>query len=1246
MADVFISYSRQDRAVVGRLDAALQRAGIDTWVDYEDIPPSYDWLQQIKEGIDEASAVVCVLSDDYLDSEICTIESGYAEEAGKRIIPVVIEDLERRSMPTSVSTPNWILVESTDDLDETVQQLSVAITADPDWTRLHTRLVIRARDWDGAGRRRHGVLRGRELRAAAEAIDVARPAGQPQPTDLQRQFVAHSQHVASTRRAMGVGTAILAAAGLLVAGVLVLVERQRAQRSEAVADSQELAALAVEHLEDDHDLALLLAVEAAQTDLSREAYGTLIQAALHLPNIEHHLHGFDGQIRGAAFVAGGRRLVAAGEGGRLMAWSVDDGEPVADVRGGVLSIHAVAGSPDGERLATGDDSGNVILWDVETLESRHVRTADGSGGVRSLAFSPDGHLLAKGGADGVVEIWATDDLDAPLDSVLAQTTEIRDLAWSPDGGRLAVVHGRGVDILDHAAGYSLEHSIEIGEPSVASWEADSSALAVGGRDGYVHLYAVGGRDGADDDLIWRSTSRHDGWVTAIDHGPDGKVRSADSHGTVRVWNPPGDTDAEAVWTAHAGRITALVHSDGRFATTGVDGTTVLWTTGRSPGLFEPIVDYDTLTGLAGEPWQSMTAASLFDGSIVTHDEAASETIAVIDTVDGKIRDLVLAREGTVVIAVDDAGRIMQAAVDSTGGGPVQLSQGSSPVGAITTDRDGRLVSWVSDDGSVTLYDAASGSVLARAETELSDAVDMSLDLVRNELAIVGASERVTRLALDDLAPLPPLGSVHEDWIDAVAYSPDGSALVTGGSGELVVWELDTDAHRVLPDLHGARIMAMDFSLDGSLLATGDAAGTVILWAADAGWQPLGARIGLPEMSSGVEEIVFLPRGSLILAGGGLATVVSLEPLAVQDVLCDVANRALTDEEKERFGIRADRDDACATAVSSPAATRSAPSDGTTLDGEVSPAAPAPHVEATPGGQPVPIVLTGHTDWVFSVAWSPSGSLLASASGDRSVVLWDTTSGEPIGPSLTGHDDEVRTVAWSPDGMTLASAGGETIVLWDAAGGDPIGAPLTGHGGRINAVAWSPDGTRLASASGDGTVRIWDASGRESARGSPSDPAAAVRSVAWSPDGRRLAVVTMDGTIALWDSPDVELDPRLVIGSEAWTLAWSPDSTRLASGGQDKTIRLWNADTGDPIGEPLVGHDLWVNAVAWSPGGDRLASVSDDGTVRLWDPASGEQIGVELIGHTDSALAIAWSPDGQRVASAGADGTIRIWTVTS
>jgi WD40 repeat protein len=314
--------------------------------------------------------------------------------------------------------------------------------------------------------------------------------------------------------------------------------------------------------------------------------------------------------------------------------------------------------------------------------------------------------------------------------------------------------------------------------------------------------------------------------------------------------------------------------------------------------------------------------------------------------------------------------------------------------------------------------------------------------------------------------------------------------------------------------------------------------------------------------------------------------------------------------------------------------------------------------------PLATPLLGHTGAVYLTTFSPNGRLLATASYDRTVRLWnvaDPTRPKPLGKPLTGHTSWVSSAVFSPDGRTLASAGDDgTIRLWDVtdpAHPSPLGAPLAGHKGTIYLIAFSPDGRTLASAGEDSTVRLWNVAdpARPKALGALTGHTAAVRSVAFSPDGRTLAAGGDDATIRLWNVADPRhprrFDPVLTGHTDlVHSVAFSPDGRTLASGSADNTIRLW--DVADPdhasaIGSPLTGHTGPIWSVTFSPKGRMLAAASADSTASLWnvsDPAYPSQVGEPLAGASGEMYALGFSPDGRTLATGSGDSKVRLWSI--
>jgi len=258
MADVFVSYSRRDGDFVRRLVEALGERGKEAWVDVEGIRDAEVFPERLRSAIEESDGFLFVISPESVASDYCEAEVEHALELNKRIVPLLLRQVPDEAVPEGIRVRNWIPMGAGGEFEPSVGRVVDALDTDLEWTKAHTRWLVKALEWDAEGREKSFLLRGSEL-AAAEAWLVQESGKEPEPAGLQREYVAASRVAASRRqrRLLGVAGAVtVVSLGLLV---FALISRSNAIAASKTAKSQALAAESQTQLAIDPERSILLA---------------------------------------------------------------------------------------------------------------------------------------------------------------------------------------------------------------------------------------------------------------------------------------------------------------------------------------------------------------------------------------------------------------------------------------------------------------------------------------------------------------------------------------------------------------------------------------------------------------------------------------------------------------------------------------------------------------------------------------------------------------------------------------------------------------------------------------------------------------------------------------------------------------------------------------------------------------------------------------------------------------------------
>jgi WD40 repeat protein len=576
--------------------------------------------------------------------------------------------------------------------------------------------------------------------------------------------------------------------------------------------------------------------------------------------------------------------------------------------------------------------------------------------------------------------------------------------------------------------------------------------------------------------------------------------------------------------------------------------------------------------------------------------------------------------------------------------------------SVSLSPDGRLLASGSADGSIKLWEVATGKLINTIEEHFNAVLIVSFSPNGQLLAFASNSDNTVKLW--DITTNKEISSFKgydsdKNGNKGISFSPEGRLLAYASGQTITLVDVERRAEIKKLVGHNGKVNGISFSPDGKMLASASFDGTVKLWNHTTG-EVIDT---LDEHRIGVFAVSFSPDGKMLASGaehGGIKlwNLANLKSkpydLSASGRVTNLSFSPNGQLFASGFNNDIQRWDVARREEIKPLTGHSAFVNSVSLHGQLlASASEDTTIKLWDVGRRKEInLLSGDSGSANSVSFSPNGRLLASAE-DKTIKLWDIKEGKCI-RTVQGHPFSIASITFSPSGKLLASASSDwTIKLWNVANGEQI-AHLQGHTLWLASVSFSPNERLLASASWDDTVKLWDIADPKKPKevAIPKEHRGDVFSVSFSPNGRLLASAGRDKTI-LWDITNPK-EPKKIANMDEnrqgiTSVNFSPDGKWLASAAKDATIKLWDVTTPEAPKEfdTPKRHKLPIHSVSFSPDGKLLASASGDKTIRFWDVATRQEINV-LNGHRAEVNSISFSSDKQLLASGDKSGQVAVW----
>ncbi len=1051
MSDVFMSYRRIDKDFVKRLDEALKANGKDVWIDWEDIPPgSVDFNQDLLRGIESSDALLAVLSPDYLVSEYCLGELRYAYENNKKLIPVVIREIDDTQLPDSIRHINQIFFNGEDSFDTALEKVIVALDNDWLYRQGHTRLITRAREWEREQEDNSFLLRGSDL-ANAEKWLIESGSKDPKPTELQTEYIIASRQAAVRRQRVTVGSLVVGLIAALILAVFALLGFQRAELNlDQALNTQALflADLSRQQLEDEHyRVALLLSLESlssyprvfnsesskallnalnnppkkllalrytdtinsirwgSQTDEVLTASGDAAYLANVVSGDNLLILQHNGTVRGAIWNKDRSRILTWGDDGTAKVWDPLIQTELFSLRH-LDAVNGAMWNNDETQILTWSADGTTRLWDAEGQAIMSF-VPENPVSVLGAIWKQDASQIVTWNSDGKAYLW---DINGQQLASFNQESVIRGAAWSRDGQRALIWSANGAVRVWALTGTLITILPTGADVQGASWSPDSTQILTWSLSGSVRTWdAAAGTQ--------RLNLPHNRAVNGANWNSDGtRILSWSLDGNVRVWNAVDGI--QLLNLSHNNSVNGAKWNDS-------ESLILTWSTDTTVRLWNAV---------SGAELQRFQHSNSVDRAFLDEDRQ----LILSSTIDNRIH---------LWTTVEQAGEIQ---------GPViNIQPESTTNGVVWNNAHTQFITWA-NDGAINVWDATSGQQLtsmrhngavngAAWSKDESKILSWGAD-AENALRIWNAADGTLIRAFAQTSPVQS-ASWNADESRVSAWSTDG-----------VVQVWDTSGENSLPVnlRHSGRVRGALWDARGKRILVWTNMDTVQIWDALEGEMLFNLPHDRGRLSFNVQGANWNTKGNQVLSwaqDGGVR-------------VWNVPSENNNGDSELQPAITLFHPTVVRNAYWSPDESRIMTWTGKGDD-------VLRIWDASDGGILLALPHGASSFGISGATWNKDGSRILSWSSNGLVRIWNALAENPESAGLLAiqHNRNVLGAMWNQDETRILTwPSDSTLRVWDVDSGKEL--LLLNNPDVIQSAAWNADESRIISRIRGGIVSMW------------------------------------------------------------------------------------------------------------------------------------------------------------------------------